>query len=150
MDVRKKCVYLQSLFERQSQKGMFIENTERDKEVKKKETKSVCFPPSPPFFFVGASRAEVCGLRFHRQRVQYKRYKSQGPVFFMCGARSLEKRRRANGGCLGFRRRRRTRPAAKIRGDLHARIDPRVSEWGNPCRRSLHARPCCRRADAGN
>ena len=42
------------------------------------------------------------------------------------------KERRANGGCLGFRRRRRTRQAAKMLGELQASDDPSVSEWGNP------------------
>ena len=43
-----------------------------------------------------------------------------------------EKRARAYGGCLGSRRRRRTRQAAKDRGEARAALDPRVSEWGNP------------------
>ena len=43
-----------------------------------------------------------------------------------------EKRVRAYGGCLGSRRRGRTRQAAKDRGEARAALDPRVSEWGNP------------------
>ena len=47
-------------------------------------------------------------------------------------SRAKEKRRRADGGCLGFRRRRRTRQAAKRHGEPQAGADPCVSEWGNP------------------
>ena len=43
-----------------------------------------------------------------------------------------DKYRRAHGGCLGSRRRRRTRQAAKSRGEARTAYDPRVSEWGNP------------------
>ena len=39
---------------------------------------------------------------------------------------------RAQGGCLGSGRRRRTRPAAKCPGEEQASCDPGVSEWGNP------------------
>ncbi len=39
---------------------------------------------------------------------------------------------RAYGGCLGARRRRRTRPAAKCHGEQQAGVDPWMSEWGNP------------------
>ena len=47
-----------------------------------------------------------------------------------------DKYRRAHGGCLGSRRRRRTRQAAKSRGEARTAFDPRMSEWGNPaCRR---------------
>ena len=48
------------------------------------------------------------------------------------GARQETNERRAHGGCLGFRRRRRTRRAAKLPGDRQERLDPGVSEWGNP------------------
>lgn len=41
---------------------------------------------------------------------------------------------RAYGGCPGIRGRRRTRQAAKSHGDLRARVDPWISEWGNPLR----------------
>ena len=46
--------------------------------------------------------------------------------------RSLVKTRRAQDGCLGTGSRRRTRQAAKSRGELQISLDPRVSEWGNP------------------
>ena len=39
---------------------------------------------------------------------------------------------RAQGGCQGTIRRRRTWPAAKSHGELQASIDPWISEWGNP------------------
>ena len=42
------------------------------------------------------------------------------------------KRIRAQGGCPGANRRRRTRQAAKSHGELQASIDPWISEWGNP------------------
>ena len=42
------------------------------------------------------------------------------------------KRESAHGGCLGIRRRRRTRQAAKIRGEAQGAGDPRESEWDNP------------------
>jgi len=42
------------------------------------------------------------------------------------------KRKKAKGGCLGARSRRRTQPAAKSRGETLAVSEPRVSEWGNP------------------
>ena len=45
------------------------------------------------------------------------------------------KRKMADGGCLGFRRRGRTRQAAKMREELQAGLDTRVSEWGNPAGR---------------
>ncbi len=43
--------------------------------------------------------------------------------------------RRAFGGCLGTRRRRRTWHAAKSLGEPRAGFDPRMSEWGNPSAR---------------
>ena len=46
--------------------------------------------------------------------------------------RAGEKRAKAHGGCLGSRRRGRTRQAAKDCGEARAAIDPQVSEWGNP------------------
>ena len=39
---------------------------------------------------------------------------------------------RAQGGCQGTIRRRRTWQAAKSCGELQASIDPQMSEWGNP------------------
>ena len=41
---------------------------------------------------------------------------------------------RAYGGCLGAKRRRRTRLAAKSFGEPQAGNDPEISEWGNPYR----------------
>ena len=45
---------------------------------------------------------------------------------------------RAYGGCLGTRRRRRTRPAAKSHGELQANLDPWISEWGNLVEANLY------------
>ncbi len=42
------------------------------------------------------------------------------------------KLRRVQGGCLGTKRRRRTRLPAKCLGELEASDDPGISEWGNP------------------
>ena len=42
------------------------------------------------------------------------------------------KRIRAHDGCLGIRRRRRTRKTATILGEPSTGLDPGVSEWGNP------------------
>ena len=39
---------------------------------------------------------------------------------------------RAQGECLGIRSRRTTRQAAISSGERHIRIDPEISEWGNP------------------
>ena len=39
---------------------------------------------------------------------------------------------RADGGCLGIDRRRRTRKAAISFGELLTGFDPEISEWGNP------------------
>src|SRR5262245_58800075 len=39
---------------------------------------------------------------------------------------------RAHGGCLGTRRRRRTRKPAISHGELDSSFDPWISEWGNP------------------
>jgi hypothetical protein len=44
----------------------------------------------------------------------------------------MVKRKSANGGCLGGKRRRRTWNSAKRVGELKASCDPTVSEWGNP------------------
>ena len=43
-----------------------------------------------------------------------------------------DKYRKAHGGCLGSRRRRRARQAAKSRGEARTADDPRMPEWGNP------------------
>ena len=48
-----------------------------------------------------------------------------------------DKYQRAHGGCLGSRRRRRARQAAKSRGEARTADDPRVPEWGNPASRRL-------------
>ena len=45
---------------------------------------------------------------------------------------SSAKRIRAHDGCLGIRRRRRTRKTATILGEPSTGFDPGVSEWGNP------------------
>ena len=57
------------------------------------------------------------------------------------GGEGSAKRIRAHEGCLGIRRRRRTRKTATILGEPSTGFDPGVSEWGNPA-------PfigCCRR-----
>ena len=41
---------------------------------------------------------------------------------------------RVDGGCLGTERRRRTWQAAICLGERQARLDPGISEWGNPTR----------------
>jgi hypothetical protein len=46
----------------------------------------------------------------------------------------MVKLRRAYGGCLGARRRRRTWQAAISPGEWQAHFDPGMSEWGNPSR----------------
>ena len=46
--------------------------------------------------------------------------------------RNLAKRIRAHDGCLGIRRRRRTRKTAINLGEPSTGLDPGVSEWGNP------------------
>ena len=45
-----------------------------------------------------------------------------------------EKILRAHGGCLGTRRRRRTRQAAISCGEAQTALDPQISDWGNPVR----------------
>ena len=46
--------------------------------------------------------------------------------------RLMVKLLRADGGCLGTRRRRRTWKAAISFGELLTGFDPEISEWGNP------------------
>ena len=46
--------------------------------------------------------------------------------------RRQDKLLRVRGGCLGTKRRRRTRLPAKSVGELEANDDPAISEWGNP------------------
>ncbi len=50
------------------------------------------------------------------------------------GTGCRRKRKRAYGGCLGAKSRRRTRPAAISPGEPLAGFDPGISEWGNPAR----------------
>ena len=45
------------------------------------------------------------------------------------------KRESVYGGCLGGQRRRRTWQPAKSAGEPATRIDPAMSEWGNPPRK---------------
>ena len=52
-----------------------------------------------------------------------------------------EQLKRARGGCLGSRRRRRAWQAAKSRGEAQAACDPRIPEWGNPCGMTPHIPP---------
>ena len=47
---------------------------------------------------------------------------------------------RAQGGCQGTIRRRRTWQAAKSCGELQANLDPQISEWGNPAEVMLRHR----------
>ena len=44
----------------------------------------------------------------------------------------MVKKRSANGGCLGSKRRRKTWQPAKSFGELATSDEPEVSEWGNP------------------
>ena len=44
----------------------------------------------------------------------------------------MVKKRSANGGCLGSKRRGRTWYSAKSSGELKTSVDPEMSEWGNP------------------
>jgi hypothetical protein len=44
----------------------------------------------------------------------------------------MVKKRSANGGCLGSKRRRRTWNSAKSFGELKTSVEPEMSEWGNP------------------
>ena len=44
----------------------------------------------------------------------------------------MVKKRSANGGCLGSKRRRRTWNPAKSFGELETSVEPKMSEWGNP------------------
>ena len=49
-----------------------------------------------------------------------------------CEEKFLAKRIRAHDGCLGIRRRRRTRKTAISSGEPSTGVDPGISEWGNP------------------
>ena len=44
----------------------------------------------------------------------------------------MVKKRSANGGCLGSKRRRRTWNPAKSSDELETSVDSEMSEWGNP------------------
>ena len=66
------------------------------------------------------------------------------------GLRRVIKRRRAQGGCQGTKRRRRTRPAAKSCGESQADIDPQISEWGNPTENSSVTVRRIHRRNGGN
>ena len=81
-----------------------------------------------------------------RARLSEKDFSGQEPAsgaWSPLGARRRgrsAKRIRAHEGCLGIRRRRRTRKTATNLGEPSAGFDPGVSEWGNPasligCRR---------------
>ena len=59
-----------------------------------------------------------------------KKVKKTGNVTSVSGRKI--KRRRAQGGCPGTKRRRRTWQAAKSKGEPQAGKDPLISEWGNP------------------
>ena len=45
-----------------------------------------------------------------------------------------KKYKKADGGCLGDKGRRRTWYTAKSAGEPYAGVNPAVSEWGNPAR----------------
>jgi hypothetical protein len=45
---------------------------------------------------------------------------------------------RAAGGCLGIKRRRRTRVPAKSFGEPERGVEPEMSEWGNPVEIIIH------------
>ena len=44
----------------------------------------------------------------------------------------MVKKRSANGGCLGSKRRRRTWDSAKSSNKLKTSVELEMSEWGNP------------------
>lgn len=50
---------------------------------------------------------------------------------------STRKQKKANGGCLGVKSRRRTWYTAKSVGKPCAGDDPAMSEWGNPATRPV-------------
>lgn len=57
------------------------------------------------------------------------------PTNVVSARQSLNKRQKANGGCLGIKSRRRTWYTAKSIGEPCAGAEPVVSEWGNPAGR---------------
>lgn len=64
----------------------------------------------------------ACGIGVLHKRLE----------FSLVYKRLMVKLLRADGGCLGTRRRRRTWQAAKSFGEPLTGCDPEVSEWGNP------------------
>ena len=65
--------------------------------------------------------------------------------FFFCGKPEIEvKHERAQGGCLGSGKRRRTWQAAISFGEAQTAFDPEISEWGNP----TGVIPCHRRCES--
>ena len=79
----------------------------------------------------GARDAVVCRI----ERVLYLFDRPNGIGVGVSGSGFRARRtsmRRAFGGCLGTRRRRRTWHAAKSHGEPRAGFDPWISEWGNP------------------
>ena len=100
--------------------GKFIDNNEREKRGKEAETRSRV---------VGLGRSRDVPEGQPTADCNFKAKAHESVIH-------EEKDRRADGGCLGFRRRRRTRQAAKMHGEPQAGIDPCVSEWGNPAGRS--------------
>ena len=83
--------------------------------------------------------AAVCRWGTRRLRLRLKNRKNrEGKACRHASRRAVAKLGRAQGGCLGAAGRRKTRQAAKSRGEGQIPNDPRVSEWGNPRR----AGPC--------
>ena len=66
-------------------------------------------------------------------RLQRRKSDLTGRIVTVSGR--VIKRTRAQGGCQGTKRRRRTWQAAKSKGEPQAGIDPLISEWGNPAGR---------------
>ena len=67
-----------------------------------------------------------------RRPVAKRKSKKTGKVVTKSQDDEKIKRTRAQGGCQGTKRRRRTWQAAKSKGEPQAGIDPLISEWGNP------------------
>ena len=72
-------------------------------------------------------RGLVCGCVVPEETCEALRV-----VLLIEGLHGGIKRVKAHGGCLGTGRRGRTWQAAISRGEPHAGVDPRMSEWGNP------------------
>ena len=122
--------------------GKFIDNNEREKRGKEAETRSRVVglgrsrdvPEGQPtadcnFKVVGLGRSRDVPEGQPTADCNFKANTHESVIH-------EEKEIRADGGCLGFRRRRRTRQAAKMHGEPQAGTDPCVSEWGNPAGRS--------------